>query len=123
MPIDKPLAPRARLQARDLPGTVGVYELADEAGEVIYIGYAGGRSLFGLRGVLAEHFSSAEPNPTIRERAKAYRYEITTNYLIRRLELLSRFNEDYGRLPAGNEASSEALPPLTRYGWRSPATS
>jgi len=121
VPIDKPWTPRDRLTAKDLPGTVGVYELSDRDGEIIFVGCAGGRSLFGLRGMLTEHCSGKDPNPIIRGRTAAYRYEITTNYLIRRLELLSRFHEDHGHLPAGNEAASECLPPLTHYHWVSPS--
>ena len=35
-----------------LPGQLGVYQLADEDGQTVYIGIAGGRSRFGLRGEL-----------------------------------------------------------------------
>jgi len=120
MPIDKPWTPRGHLRAKDLPGTMGVYELGDSSGEIIFVGYAGGRSLFGLRGQLTEHCSGEDPNPVIRARTAAYRFEVTTSYLIRRLELLSRFHEDHGRLPVGNEAASECLPPLAHYHWVSP---
>ena len=34
-------------------GQLGVYQLATDDGSVLYIGYAGGRSLFGLRSELA----------------------------------------------------------------------
>lgn len=117
MPINKPWIARDGVSARDLPGTVGAYELADANGDVIYIGCAGGRSLFGLRGALLDHCSPEEPNPVIRSRLAAFRYEVNANYLLRRIELLSRFREDNERLPAGNEASGEALPPLARYRW------
>jgi hypothetical protein len=118
MPIDKPWFEFAAAKPGEIPGTVGVYELADEAGDVIYIGFAGGRSLMGLRGVILAHVGDDEQNAVIRSRSRSFRYEITTNYLIRRLELLSRYAEDHGKLPAGNAASGESLPPLTRYHWK-----
>ena len=122
MPIDKPWLPRERFAPKALPGTVGVYELGDAGGDVIFVGFAGGRTAFGLRGVIGDHFSDNEPNTVIRARAERYRYEVTTNYLIRRLELLSRFHEDNGRLPPGNEAGREPLPPLARYHWTTPTS-
>jgi hypothetical protein len=117
MPIDKPWLPFDGLQAKSLPGSVGVYELGDARGDVIFIGYAGGRSLFGIRGALLDHRSQGETNPIILARADRCRYEVTTNYLIRHLELLSRFREDYNRLPRANESSRASLPPLARYHW------
>jgi hypothetical protein len=119
MPISKAWIPRDRLNPRELPGTIGVYELADSNGEVLFIGFAGGRSLQGLRGAIAGHFSAEEPNRVIREKAASARYEVTTNYLIRRLELLSRYVEDFGRLPEANAIAGESLPPLVRYRWHS----
>lgn len=119
MPINKPWLRYAELRPRDLPGTVGVYELGTEEGETLYIGYAGGRSLFGLRGEIGAHFSDGELNPALQGRLSLVRYEVTTNYLVRHVELLSRYREDAGRLPAGNEASREPLPPLARFHWPS----
>ena len=119
MPINKPWTAYAETAPKAIPGTLGVYELGDADGRVLYIGCAGGRSLFGLRGAIGGHFGVGEPNPVIRERARLFRYEVNTNYLVRRVELLSRCREDQGRLPDGNEASSEPLPPLARYNWKS----
>jgi hypothetical protein len=119
MPIKKPWHRFPETVLREIPGTLGVYELGDAEGRVIYIGYAGGRSLFGLRGAIGAHFAGPEPNPVIRDRARVFRYEVNTNYLVRRVELLSRYREDEGRLPDANEASPEALPRLARYNWRS----
>jgi hypothetical protein len=118
VPINKSWTVFAGTRPRDIPGTVGVYEIGDAAGYVIFVGYAGGRSLFGLRGAIAAHFAGDEGNTIIRERAACFRYEVTTSYLLRRLELLSRFWEDEGHLPEGNAASSEALPPLAHYHWK-----
>lgn len=121
MPLSKPWEsfdpdPKA---LRRLSGAAGVYELADEQGAVIYIGYAGSRALHGLRGCIAGHFSDAEPNAVIRERARRYRYEVNMMYYSRWVDLLSRFNEDYERLPPGNEADPQPIPRLGRFHWKS----
>ena len=117
MPLNKPWTRFDSTDARHLPGNLGVYELGDADGRVLYIGYAGGRSLFGLRGVLAGHFDAAEPNPVLRDRAVAFRYEVNQMYLTRWQELLSRYRADHGRVPEGNEAGAEVLPRLGRIGW------
>lgn len=119
MPIEKPWLTYSQTVPKEIPGTLGVYELGDAGGSVIYIGYAGGRSLFGLRGEIGGHFGDEEANAVIRDRARRFRYEVNTNYLVRRVELLSRYREDEGHLPEGNVASAEPLPPLARYGWKS----
>ena len=86
---------------------MGVFELANDKGEIIFIGYAGGRSLFGLRGELGKLLRHSK--------ATQFRYEITTAYLTRYQELLMVFMADHGRLPADNEGR-----PLPRLGRLSP---
>jgi hypothetical protein len=80
---------------RRLPGQLGVYELSDAQGRVLYIGYAGGRSRFGLRSelerALAEHAEAAR-----------FRYEVNMQYLSRWEELLMLHVADHGGLPRGN---------------------
>jgi hypothetical protein len=91
--LDKPWRPCRDLQA--LPGHMGVYELANEAGEVIFVGYAGGRSRFGLRGEIQAavvRFGGAG----------CFRYEVTTAYLTRYQELLMAHRARTGALPSGN---------------------
>ena len=100
--MNKPWSRYTPGNERSLPGYLGVYELGDNEGQVIYIGYAGGRSPFGLRGVLTGHFGPAEPNPVIRERAAAFRYEVNQMYFTRWRELLLRYREAHGRAPEGN---------------------
>jgi len=80
-----------------LSGNLGVFELADEKGTVVYIGYAGGRSLFGLKGELA----------ACREQTSGtqFRVEINTAYLTRYQELLMIHKADFGNLPIENSES------------------
>ena len=79
-----------------LPGQLGVFEFADASGNVIFIGRADARSLFGLRSEIAKHANAVAP-------ARAYRLEITTAYHTRYLELLMVYHADHARLPAYNE--------------------
>ncbi len=91
--LEKPWQPSRELAA--LPGHMGVYELGDAVGEVIFVGYAGGRSRFGLRGEISaavERFAQA----------RRVRYEVTTAYLTRWQELLMAHRARTGRLPVGN---------------------
>lgn len=93
--LDKPWRPIA--EAETLPGQLGVFELSDAAGEVIYIGAAGGRTLFGLRSEVSA--KAAETG------AVSFRVEVTTAYHTRRLELLMVYRADHGSLPEFNEDS------------------
>ena len=106
MPIrlDKPWRPLDA--AAGLSAQTGVFELANEAGQVCYIGCAGGRSHFGLRGEVS---ASAQRIPE----AFHFRVEVTTAYLTRHLELLMAHKADHGALPAHNE-------PMPRLGRLSP---
>ncbi|MEQ8859978.1 MAG: hypothetical protein RIC56_15145 [Pseudomonadales bacterium] len=78
-----------------LPGHMGVFELGDAAGGVLFVGYAGGRSRFGLRGEIA---AALERLPA----ATAFRYEVTTSYLTRYQELLMVHRAATGELPPDN---------------------
>jgi hypothetical protein len=82
--------------AHDLPGCLGVYQLAERDGTVLRIGYAGGRSLFGLRGELAA--AAAEP----RDRPVMFRVEQNMQYLTRWRELLMIHRARHGELPSQN---------------------
>ena len=44
-------------------GNLGVYQLADAAQQILFIGYAGGKSLFGLKGEILAAFQA---HPTAR---------------------------------------------------------
>ncbi len=92
--LNKPWMPLST--AAELPGQLGVYQLSDDSGEVVFIGYAGGRSTFGLRGEVAD---AAERIPGV----TTFRIEVTTAYLTRYQELLMLHQADHGVLPIHNE--------------------
>lgn len=81
---------------RALPGQLGVFELANDAGEVVLIGMAGGRELFGLRSALQRQLP-AKPGG-----AAWFRYEVNMQYQTRYRELLMAHVADHGRLPVAN---------------------
>ncbi|HUN52200.1 MAG TPA: hypothetical protein VMU42_13840 [Candidatus Sulfotelmatobacter sp.] len=81
---------------RKLPGQLGVYQIAEADGTIVYIGYAGGRSLFGLRSEMARWLERREGKPT------RFRYEVNMQYISRHQELLMLHVADHGALPAGN---------------------
>ncbi len=87
-----------------IPGQLGVFELADKDRKTIYIGFAGGRSLFGLRGELESHLSDAV----------FFRLEVNTAYRTRHRELLMAYHADNGVYPDKNTdtASLGRLSPL-----------
>ena len=80
-----------------LPGQLGVYHVGDEAGNVLFVGMAGGRSRFGLRGELEAEL--ARRGPGFR-----FRVEVNTQYHTRHRELLMLHRADHGALPPENEA-------------------
>jgi hypothetical protein len=85
-----------------LPGQLGVYQLADAAERIVYIGFAGGRSLFGLR---------SELERVLKERiggACYFHYEINQQYASRFQELLMLHVADHGSLPIINQADPPA---------------
>lgn len=94
--MTKPWRPLTVEEAKKLSGNLGVYQLADAAGEIVYIGAATGLSLFGLRG---EVIAKAETPPA---GATQFRVEVNTAYRTRHGELLAAHMYDHGCLPAGN---------------------
>lgn len=92
--IDKPWQPLGGLA--DLPGHMGVFELSDRAGAVLFVGVAGGRSRFGLRGEI-QAATARLPE------AAGYRLEVTTAYLTRYQELLMAHRSGHGGWPPGND--------------------
>jgi hypothetical protein len=104
--------------ARKLSGSNGIYELADESLKVLYVGYAGSRARYGLRGKLMDHFSEKEPNPEIRGKARYFRYEVTSSYLSRWTEVIGRYSQ-VEALPSGNVAANELPRRMPYFGPRS----
>jgi hypothetical protein len=89
--LAKPWRPLDAASLASVPATVGVYEIADERGVVADIGFAGGRSLFGLRGELSRWLAG--------DGHWQFRCEVTSQYLSRYTELLMVHVADHGSLP------------------------
>ena len=108
--LEKPWIALTPEAVQALPGQLGVYQLADTAQCIVYVGFAGGRSLFGLR---------SELERALKERlggACYFRYEINQQYWSRYQELLMLHVADQGTLPIINQAD-----PPARLGRLSPA--
>lgn len=88
--MTKPWIPLTRENVARVPASVGVFQVADESG-AIAIDFAGGRSLFGLRGEL-EVWLDRQPG-------LSFRYERTNSYLSRYRELVQIFTNEFGVLP------------------------
>jgi hypothetical protein len=95
-----------------LESAVGVYEI--RVGNIVQlIAYAGGRSLFGLRGELSARIGSIP--------GAEFRAEVTTAYMTRWHELLGAYLATHGSPPPGNDPYD--LPrPLRPIGPRGEAT-
>ena len=102
--LDKPWLPLSAERVAKLSGQMGVFQLADETGRVVYIGFAGGKSLFGLRSELQKRLGSASQ----------FRYEVNNQYQTRWRELLMLHQAANGALPELNRA--EPTPKLGRLG-------
>lgn len=92
--MTKPWLTLAEARVR-LHGHLGVFQLANEAGEVRYIGFAGGKSLFGLKGEVSERAAEVDG-------ASHVRWEITTAYQSRFRELMMVHVADHGAPPPAN---------------------
>ena len=98
MPVrfkDKPWRSLDRDALDAIPGHLGVFELADADSRVVFIGRADARTLFGLRSAIAQAAQRCTD-------AVRFRYEVTTAYHSRHLELLMAHEADHGRLPDHN---------------------
>ena len=101
---DPPTTPR-------LPAMLGVYEIGDSAGNVLYIGFAGGKSRYGLRGEIMARLNkvgnAAAP-------ASKFRYEVNMMYMTRFVELLEKQQDAAGGLPPANTIPGEYVPKVVR---------
>ena len=96
--LSTPWRPLTAEAVAPLQAQLGVYEIADAEGRVLFIGFAGGRSLFGLRGLLQEEIAKARPE------AAQFRVEVNQQYWSRQHELLMAHQADHGALPRDNAA-------------------
>lgn len=94
--LSKPWLDLDDLDLESVPAQLGVFQLADDTHGVIYIGYAGGRQLFGLRSAIADKVRS------LGSRAAFTRFELTHGYLSRWEELMMVHLHDTGAPPIGN---------------------
>ena len=93
--LDKPWQPLTAESAARLPGQLGVYQVADADGTIVFIGQAGARTAFGLRSELQREF---------KERGNGYQFRVEVNmqYRTRWFELLMVHKADHGSLPVDN---------------------
>jgi hypothetical protein len=96
--LDKPWRALTAANVAGLAAELGVYQLGDAQGRILRIGYAGGRTLFGLRSELEAALAAGE--------ASTFRTEVNAQYLSRYEELLMVHKADFGELPAGNAADA-----------------
>ncbi len=95
---DKPWTELTADNVARLPGQLGVYQIADADGTIVHIGYAGGRSRFGLRSELGRELEA-------RPAGHKFRVEINMQYTTRYQELLMLHQADTGALPRDNAAN------------------
>ena len=93
--MEKPWIALTEESASALPGQLGVYQIADSSGRVLKVGFAGARSLFGLRSALTDEAQS-------RDAGHVFRVEVNTAYQTRWRELLMLHQTDHGELPPEN---------------------
>jgi hypothetical protein len=102
----KPWVQLTAENVKKLSGQLGVFQLANAKGDVVFIGFAGGRSLFGVRSEVEK--AMADPSLS----ATQFRVEINQQYTTRYQELLMLHVHDHGSVPTGNVG--KPLPTLGR---------
>jgi hypothetical protein len=80
-----------------------VYQIAEPDGEIVRIGYAGGKSLFGLRGEIQRELASRQGRPAL------FRCEVNMQYMSRYQELLMVHLAEHGRLPCDNRERAGSI--------------
>ncbi|MYD74839.1 MAG: hypothetical protein F4Y11_11785 [Chloroflexi bacterium] len=96
MPIRKPWIQPSEDSIRAIPAVVGVYEIADDDVNSLFIRTAGRRQPLGGRSRVGGHFGGDDPNAVLRERAAQFRWEANQQYTTKRLEMLMQFQRDEG---------------------------
>ena len=99
--MTKAWRPFDKVEVGKLSGQTGVFELADGDGNVLYIGMAGAKTRFGLRGELEAELS--KPGEATR-----FRVEVNTMYMTRYEELMMAYAASHGGLPPVNMARGKA---------------
>ncbi len=94
--LEKPWRALTKEALKSLSAQLGVYQISNDKEEVIYIGYAGGRSLWGLRGALQDKLAELGEG-------HHFRLEVNQQYLSRWEELLKVHKGDHNALPSGNK--------------------
>jgi len=92
--LEKTWLPLTAANLKAVKGQLGVYQLGSEEDGVTFIGYAGGKSLFGLKGELQSRLASGPDT--------SFRLEVTTAYQTRYRELLMIHIADHGVPPRDN---------------------
>jgi hypothetical protein len=101
--LEKPWRPLDGREVATLPAQLGVYQIAEPDGEVIRIGYAGGKSLFGLRGEIQRAVLTRQGRPAL------FRCEVNMQYMSRYQELLMVHLAEHGRLPRENDERPDRI--------------
>ena len=99
--LDKPWLPLTSEAITALPAQLGVYEVADDDGNVVRIGYAGGRETFGIRTALERELAGGS--------VTRFRLEFNHGYMSRWEELLMAHMARHGSLPAANAAEESRI--------------
>ena len=89
-----------------MPAQLGVYHVADDAGTVLSVGYAGAREPFGLQSALRREIEQHSG-------AAQFRCEFTSNYRSRWDELLMLHLADHGELPEPQRDQAQRVGRLT----------
>lgn len=116
--LHKPWIPLTAGAVAAVPAQLGVYEIGDDRGVTLRIGYAGGREPFGMRSALGAQLKALGAQlEALGAQLEAgvpgarFRYELTHGYLTRWEELLMLHRAEHGDLPPGN---ADRLHPVGR---------
>ncbi len=101
--LDKPWETLDAETIASLPAQLGVYQVANDDGNVLSVGYAGARHLFGIRSALDDELQFHG------KQATKFRYEFTSNYHSRWDELLMLHLCDHGQLPDHQRAEEHRI--------------
>lgn len=107
MVLNKPWTDVSPAALAHLPGALGVFELRDSAGEISFIGFAGGRTRYGLRSAITD---SIDQLRAAGDTPDGFRYEVNQMYLTRYVEVLEKYIVAAGDIPPGNKAGDVYIP-------------